>query len=167
VATQKAIAARVNEWSTWQDSHNGGWGPTAMASALAAHGIGGYTVVVYQTRAGALRGAAQALSRTGSPVILLAWRGAHAWVMNGYRADADPLAFADAAVSGAYIMDPWYPRISTLWGPSDGPGVFQDAAEMVRNFLPWVRPEGTYPERDGKFVVVQPVLPAASGLGLP
>ena len=108
---------------------------------------------------------AAALSRTGAPVILLVWRGAHAWVMNGYRADADPRLFADAIITGTYIMDPWYPRISTIWGPSDGPGVFQDAAEMERNFLPWARPEGTYPERDGRFLVVQPALVTLPGGG--
>ena len=27
---------------------------------------------------------------------------------------------------------------------------------MVRNFLPWKRPEGHYPDRDGKFIVVIP-----------
>ena len=42
--------------------------------------------------------------------LLLAWRGAHTWVMTGFRADADPLVFKDAKVSGAYILDPWYPR---------------------------------------------------------
>ena len=38
----------------------------------------------------ALRDAAVAIETTGSPAILLAWRGAHTWVMTGYRADADP-----------------------------------------------------------------------------
>ncbi len=164
VAFQTAVAGRVGEWSTVADSRNGGWGPTAIASAITAYGVGGYTVTVYQTRAGALRGAAAALSRTGSPVILLVWRGAHAWVMNGYRADADPTVFADATVGGVYIMDPWYPRVSMIWGRSDGPGVFQDSAEMVRNFLPWARPEGPYPERDGRYIIVAPTLPGPSSV---
>ena len=30
---------------------------------------------------------------------------------------------------------------------------------MVRNFLPWKRPEGSYPARDGNFIVVVPTLP--------
>jgi hypothetical protein len=93
-------------------------------------------------------------------VILLAWRGAHTWVMSGYRADADPTVFKDARVSGAYILDPWYPWNSSIWGQSDPPGTFQNAAEMVRNFLPWKRPEGHYPDRDGKFIVVMPTIPA-------
>ena len=43
-----------------------------------------------------LRDAAIAITKTGSPAILLAWRGAHTWVMTGYRADADPTIFPDA-----------------------------------------------------------------------
>lgn len=157
-AVQRRIAGSVGSFETYDDSHNGGWGPTAMAAALAANGAPGYKVRVYGTRAAALTAAARAISRTEAPAILLAWRGAHTWVMTGYRADADPTIFDDAVVSGAYILDPWYPTISRIWGASDPPGTFQDAAEMVRNFLPWKRPEGKYPGRDGKFVVLIPTL---------
>ncbi|MES2209059.1 MAG: C39 family peptidase [Chloroflexota bacterium] len=157
-AFQRELVSRIDEWETWQDSHDGGWGPSAMVEALVAYGVGGYEIRAYETRADALRDAAVAISDTGSPVILLAWRGAHAWVMSGYRADADPRLFPDATVSGAYILDAWYPRVSSIWGPSDPPGTFQDAAEMVRNFLPWKRPEGKYPDRDGRFIVLIPTL---------
>ncbi len=155
---QREIAGRVREWESLRDSRNGDWGPAAMALALAAYGASGYEVRAYERRADALRDAAAAIARTGSPVLLLAWRGAHTWVMTGYRADADPLHFSDATVTGAYVYDPWYPRISSLWGPSDPPGTFQDAAEMRRNYLPWKRPEGRYPDRDGRFIAVVPTL---------
>ena len=114
----------------------------------------------YDSRGLAMRDAAIAISQTHSPALLLAWRGAHTWVMTGYRADADPLVFPDANITGTYILDPWYPWKSTIWGQSDPPGTFQDLAEMKRNFLPWKRPEGTYPDRDGKFIVLIPTLPA-------
>ncbi|HET7471606.1 MAG TPA: hypothetical protein VFJ71_00645 [Candidatus Limnocylindrales bacterium] len=158
-AREREIASRIGEWESYQDSKNGEWGPGAMALALAAYGAPGYEVRAYNSRAGALRGAAVAISKTSSPAILLAWRGAHTWVMSGYRADADPLVFHDARVSGTYILDPWYPWNSSIWGQSDPPGTFQDAAEMTRNFLPWKRPEGIYPSRDGKFIVVIPTIP--------
>ena len=161
-AFQRRLAGRVKEWESRQDSQNGSWGPNAMVEALDAYGARGYQLQGYATRADALRGAATALSETGSPVILIAWRGAHTWVMTGYRADADPLFFPDATVSGTYILDPWYPRVSTIWGRSDGPGVFQDADEMVRNFLPWKRPEGRYADRDGKFLILAPTIPRAA-----
>jgi hypothetical protein len=157
-ARQKEIASRVREWESYSDSHNGEWGPAAMALALDAYGAKGYQIRAYTSRAGALRGAAVAISKTNSPAILLAWRGAHTWVMSGYRADADPLAFKDAKISGTYILDPWYPWNSSIWGQSDPPGTFQDAGEMQRNFLAWKRPEGTYPDRDGKWIVVIPTI---------
>jgi len=158
-AFQRGLATRVREWESWQDSHNGNWGPAAMALALEAYGVPGYEIRAYETRADALRDSARAIKVTGAPVILLTWRGAHTWIMSGYRADADPTLFPDATVTGAYILDPWYPWVSNIWGASDPPGAFQDAAEMDRNYLAWKRPEGDYPDRDGKFIAVVPTIP--------
>jgi hypothetical protein len=159
-AREREIAGRIHQWDTWADSHNYDWGPAAMALALDAYGAKGYQIRAYDSRIDALRDSAKHISLTHSPVILLAWRGAHTWVMSGYRADADPTVFDDARVSGAYILDPWYPWNSSIWGQSDPPGTFQDDSEMVRNFRPWKRPEGLYPDRDGKFIVVMPTIPA-------
>jgi hypothetical protein len=159
---QHELVSRIGEWEAWRDSHNGGWGPHAMRLALEAYGADGYVVKAYVSRHDALRDAARAIKATGAPVILLAWRGAHAWVMTGYRADADPTIFRTAQVRGTYVLDPWYPRNSSIWGQSDGPGVFQDSAEMERNFLPWERPEGRYPGRDGNFLIVMPTKPVGN-----
>ncbi len=147
--TLHAVTART-------DSHNGGAGPLGMVTTLEQMGGVNYALRIYDTRADALRGAATAIAKTGHPAILMAWRGAHAWVMNGFKADADPRLFKNATVTGAYIIDPWYPRVSSIWGPSDAPGVFQDKAEMIRNYLPWRRPEGHYPGRDHRFLVIVP-----------
>ena len=159
---QRELQGRVREWESYGDSHNGNWGPSAMALALEAYGAPGYEVRGYETREDALRDAAAAIETTRAPVILLAWRGAHTWVMTGFRADADPLQFRDATVEGAYVLDPWYPWISSIWGPSDPPGTFQDGAEMERNYLRWKRPEGLYPERDGLFISVVPTVAVSS-----
>jgi hypothetical protein len=166
-AFQVELAGRIGDWQDRADSLNLGWGPGAMAAALAAYGAAGYRVEVHPTRQAALAAAARAIESTGTPAILLAWRGAHTWVMTGFTADADPIAFPDAIVSGAYILDPWYPRVSSIWGPSDPPGTYQDGAEMVRNFLPWKRPEGRYPDRDGRFVIVVPTIPRDVGSDAP
>jgi hypothetical protein len=159
-AFQREIQGRVHEWESVADSKNGDWGPAAMALALKAYGADGYRVRAYQSRQGALRDAARAIEQTHSPVLLIAWKGAHTWVMTGFRADADPAIFSDARISGTYILDPWFPTISSIWGPSDPPGTFQDNAEMIRNYLPWKRPEGLYPKRDGLFLAVVPTIPA-------
>lgn len=157
-AFQRELVGRVHEWESYRDSHNGDWGPSAMALALAAYGVPGYEVRAYQSRGAALRDAAAAIKTTHSPVLLLAWRGAHTWVMTGYRADADPTVFGNAQVSGAYILDPWFPDDSSIWGQSDPPGTFQDQSEMIRNYLAWKRPEGHYPDRDGLFIAVVPTV---------
>jgi hypothetical protein len=159
VAFQKTLASRIGEWESRRDSRNGGWGPSAMVAALEAHGVPGYQVRAYDTRQDAMRDAAVAISELHAPVILLTWRGAHTWVMTGYRADADPTVFPDARITGTYILDPWYPRVSSIWGPSDPAGTFQDLSEMRRNYLVWQRPEGNYADRDGLFIAVVPTIP--------
>ncbi len=159
IAFQKELASRIGDWESRRDSLNGGWGPAAMVAALAAYGVPGYEVRAYDTRADALFDAAKAIEKLHAPVLLLAWRGAHTWVMTGFRADADPLQFDDAKVSGTYILDPWYPLISKIWPRSQPPGTFHDAATMRVNYLPWKRPEGHYPGRDGQFIAVVPTKP--------
>jgi hypothetical protein len=158
-AFQEELAGRIGEWESRRDSKNGSWGPSAMVKALEAYGVTGYEVRAYETRQDALVDAARTIETLRAPVILLTWRGAHTWVMTGFTADADPLVFDDAKVTGTYILDPWYPRISSIWGPSDPPGGYQDLAEMRRNYLPWARPEGSYPKRDGLFIAVVPTEP--------
>jgi hypothetical protein len=162
--TQRTIAGRVHEWEAYSDSHNGEWGPGAMALALDAYGAPGYEVRAFETMTGALRDAGVAIEETHSPVILLAWRGAHTWVMTGYRGDGDPAIFKYAKISGAYILDPWYPRLSSIWGYSNPPGTFTKYDELRENFLPWKRPEGHYPDRDGLYITVAPTIPR-SGTG--
>jgi hypothetical protein len=169
VAFQEEIAGRIGEWDSWEDSHNGGWGPAAVQRALEAYGARGYEVRAYASYTDALRDSAIAISRYEKPVVMFPWWGAHTWVMTGYRADADPTVFPDARIRGAYILDPWYPRFSSIWGQSDGPGNFENLAELERNWPVhqgppgyesigpgWTRPEGAYPDRDGRFLVVIP-----------
>jgi hypothetical protein len=156
---QREIAGRIGEWESRRDSHNGGWGPASVAAALDAYGVPGYEVRAYATRKSAMRGAAVALSETQAPVVMLSWRGAHTWIITGYRADADPTIFPDATVSGLYIYDPWYGWVSRIWEAALPPGEFHDLPNLERNFLAWERPEGAYPDRDGKFILVVPTLP--------
>jgi hypothetical protein len=171
-AFQAELAGRIGEWQSWEDSHNGGWGPAAVQRALAAYGADGYEVRAYASYTDALHDSAIAISTMNKPVVMFPWWGAHTWVMTGYRADADPTVFADARIRGAYILDPWYPRFSSIWGQSDVPGNFENLAELERNWPVyggpppyqaigpgWTRPEGAYPDRDGKFVVLIPTTP--------
>jgi hypothetical protein len=175
---QQAIKDRIGEWEAFDDSQNGGWGPAAVGLALQAYGADGYEVRAYDTYTDALRDSAVAISTFDKPVVMFPWWGAHSWVMTGYRADADPTLFDDAVISGAYILDPWYPRNSSIWGQSDPPGNFEDLAELERNWPAyqgppgyeaigpgWTRPEGQYPDRDGRFVVLVPTTPRSPSAG--
>jgi hypothetical protein len=169
---QQQIKDRLPEWESRHDSLNGGWGPAAVQQALTAYGEAGYREYAYESYADALRDSARAIAEFDKPVVMFPWWGAHSWVMTGYRADADPTLFDDAVISGAYILDPWYPRVSSIWGPSDEPGNFENLAELERNWPAyqgppgyeqigpgWTRPEGPYPDRDGRFVVLLPTTP--------
>ncbi|HTS15905.1 MAG TPA: hypothetical protein VMH24_09550, partial [Candidatus Sulfotelmatobacter sp.] len=109
-AFETHLAGQIGQWDSWSDSHDGGWGPAAISLALAAYGVPGYQVRAYTTLAAEIRDATVALTTTHEPVVLMAWYGAHTWVMTGYRASADPTIFKNATISGAYIEDPWYPR---------------------------------------------------------
>ena len=171
-AFQTEIHDRIGEWESLDDSLNGGWGPAAVSLALAAYGTHGYEIRAYDTYTDALRDSAIAITEMDKPVVMFPWWGSQTWVMTVYRADADPTLFDDASISGAYILDPWYPRWSSIWGQSDPPGNFEDLAELERNWPAyqgppgyeqigpgWTRPEGAYPDRDGRFVVLIPTTP--------
>ena len=56
-----------------------------------------------------------------------------------------------------YVSDPWYPRLSRIWGRSRGPNARITPKQLTEDYLPWKRPTGRYPGMDGKFVLVIPV----------
>ncbi|MFN8619557.1 MAG: hypothetical protein U0869_02265 [Chloroflexota bacterium] len=131
--------------------------PEGWAGGLNAEGYGPYRVYIADNRLYAIRQAARALRLTGRPVGLLAWRGAHSWVMTGFEATADPAYTNKFVVTGVYIADVWYPRVSTIWGPSNPPDTLVPFDKLPIDYLEWRRPDVKYPDKDGKFIVVLPV----------
>ena len=136
---------------------NGGSEPRGWAAGLTQLGGGKYRVEVAPSRTKAILRAVAAMRATGRPVGLLVWRGAHSWVLHGYEATADPLAGVPFEVTHIYVTDPWYPRISSIWGPSRGPNARITPKQLEEDYLPWRRPTGRYPGMDGQFVLVLPV----------
>lgn len=132
---------------------SGGW-----ARGLVSLGAGYYAERALESYVEAVRAAAQTLRTTGRPVGLIVWRGAHAWVMTGFSATADPLTDPDYRVTGVYIQDPWYPRVSSIWGPGQKPNSWISATALKADFLPR-RAGRWHPELAGKFVLVLPVDP--------
>lgn len=154
--TQRALYARIAELTTKEDSHNGGTGPGGWAALLTEEGYP-YEVRAYASRDAAVRAAAAAIRATRRPVGLLTWTGIHSWVMTGFAASADPAATTRFTVGTAYVLDPWYPWISTRWPRSEAPNVPRNAADLKANFLPFKLRSGPYPGRDGQFLLVAPI----------
>jgi hypothetical protein len=130
---------------------SGGW-----ARGLVALGAGAYAQKALDDYDAALRAAAYALRTTGRPVGLIVWRGVHAWVLSGFTATADPLTDPDYRVTGVYIQDPWYPRVSSIWGAGQKPNSWISSEALKSDFLPR-RAGRWHPELAGKFVLVSPV----------
>lgn len=135
-----------------------GAGSSGWARGLVELGAGGYREQAVDDYTAALRDAAYALRRTGRPVGLIVWRGAHAWVMSGFTATADPMVDPDFRVTGVYVQDPWYPRISSIWGPGQKPNSWISVGALKADFLPR-RGGRWHAEMAGKYVLVLPVDP--------
>ena len=131
--------------------------PEGWARGLEHLGYGRFKVVAAASREGAIKLAARAVRRTNRPVGLLVWRGAHAWVMTGFKATADPALTDEYRVTHVRIVDVWYPRVSSIWGASVKPNTLIPVAKLPEDYLPWRRPLMKYPEKDRKFVLVMPV----------
>jgi hypothetical protein len=152
--TQTALAKLAKSLS---DAPYGGTEPLGWARGLQQRGAGHYQVVVEPTLIKAVRRGVAAIRATGRPVGLLVWRGAHSWVLHGFETTADPAGPDAWSVSRIYVSDPWYPRISRIWGRSRGPNARITPKQLTEDYLPWKRPTGRYPGMDGKFVLVIPV----------
>jgi hypothetical protein len=131
--------------------------PEGWARGLEHLGYGRFKVVAAAARERAIKVAALAIRRTNRPVGLLVWRGAHAWVMTGFKATADPALTDDFRVTHVRIVDVWYPRVSSIWGASVRPNTLVAVEKLPEDYLPWRRPLMRYPEKDRKFVLIMPV----------
>jgi hypothetical protein len=152
--TQARIDALAESLSK---ARKGATEPLGWARGLEQLGGGRYEVVVAPTRGKAIERAVRAIRATGRPAGLLVWRGAHSWVLHGYESTADPAGPTEMTVTHLYVSDPWYPRISSIWGPSRGPNARITPRQLEEDFLQWRRPTGRYPGMDGQYVLILPV----------
>jgi hypothetical protein len=132
-----------------------GAGSSGWARGLVEMGLGGYREQPVAEYDAAVQQAALALRQTDRPVGLIVWRGAHSWVMSGFTATADPLADPSYRVTGVYIQDPWYPRVSAIWGPGQKPNTWISTKALKSDFLPR-RGGRWHAETAGKYVLVVP-----------
>ena len=158
-ATQASLARLAKRLS---DARDHGTEPLGWARGLERRGAGAYAVAVEPTLGKAVRRAVEALRATGRPVGLLVWRGAHSWVRHGFSATADPALSDDYGITGLWVSDPWYPRVSSIWGASRTPDQRITVKQLREDYLKWRRPSGRYPGMDGEYVLVLPVADAAA-----
>lgn len=152
-ATQARIFSLVRSLAPAPD---GAAEPEGWAKGLAELGYGNYTVTQKTTIKDAIHLAARQIRITNRPAGLMVWRGAHSWVMSGFTATADPALTNSFTVTAVRIEDVWYPRFSTIWGYSNPPDTLVPVSAIHIDYLPWKRPTGPYPVKDGKFVLVIP-----------
>ncbi len=131
--------------------------PVGWARALEHLGYGEWEVKSFRTRGQAVKAAVKALRMTGKPVGMLTWRGAHSWVMSGFRSTADPALTDRYQVTSVAIQDVWYPRVSSIWGRSDPPGTWMRVEDLDRDYLRYNRWTVKYPGLDGRYVLIMPV----------
>ena len=91
----------------------------------------------------------------------MVWRGAHAWVMSGFTATADPAHTGRFQVRSVFIQDVWYPRVSSIWGRSRPPNAEVPVGALSADYLRYDRPGRVHPNRDGRYVLIEPMLPPA------
>jgi len=161
-ATQRQYHQLARELSP-QPLDGQGAEPEGWVGGLNELGFGPYELSIQPTFEDAVAAIARAIRFTGRPVGLLIWRGAHTWVVSGFEADADPAFTTEFQVNGLYIEDVWYPKTSQSWGDRPEPSSLIPLDLVGEEFLPWKRPSKDYPDRDGQFVLVLPVLDSGVG----
>jgi hypothetical protein len=149
---------RVAGKQRWEKGLHG-LGLRDWAGVLDARGYGPYEVERAATRKQAIRKAAKAIRLTGRPAGLVVWRGAHAWVMSGFSATADPAYTSMYKVKSVFVSDPWYPSVSSIWGKSRPPNAAIPVRALAADYLRYNRPGRSHPMRDGKFMLILPTLP--------
>jgi hypothetical protein len=161
-STQKELYDLAREMSPWVETRPGasvyGW-----AVGLGEEGYGMFAEMSSESRAEALRIAARQMRFTRKPVGLLVWDGAHAWVMSGFKATADPAYTDDFDVTAVWIEDPWYGRISRTWGRGLEPHTLVSARALGADFVKWSSHHRPEYGRDGAYVIVAPVEEGAVG----
>jgi hypothetical protein len=128
------------------------------ALGLTQLGAGLYAVTAGSTLQEAANIAARQMARTGRPVGLLVWRGAHAWVVSGFEATGDPLTDPQAQVTHLYVLDPYYPRVSKTWGAGPAPHTKLTLEKLGEDWVQWRR-SSNRPGLTGRWAMILPFVP--------
>jgi hypothetical protein len=158
--TTKAFQTRLQSLAySLEPGNTGGSDPSAWPEGLAKLGYGDYKLDMRGSLKAAVVTVAKAIRITNRPAGLVVWYGWHSWVVSGFQATADPAVTDDFTVTGLYIEDVWYDRVSSIWGPSNPPDTlvkFSDLDIDYKGYHEWPM-DALNQSRDGKFLFVVPV----------
>ena len=156
-----AYALRRSRYPAGGETSESGW-----VRSLNDLGYGPYVARATRTRSAAIHAAASAIRQTNRPAGLLTWWGAHAWVMHGFTATADPAKTKHFEVTSVFVSDPWYPKVSSIWGASLPPNSRMTLRELRVDYIPWVARSRRTPKYQGLFVLIVPVPKRKPTLGV-
>jgi putative peptidoglycan lipid II flippase len=155
--TTKAFQARLfNLAYSLEPGNTGGADAAGWPEGLAKLGFGPFKIDQRTTMVDAVNAVAKAIRLTNRPGGLVVWYGWHSWVISGFQATADPAATDGYTVTGLYVEDVWYNRLSSIWGWSNPPDTLVKVSDLPKDYKrykEWTR----NPTRDGKYVFVAPV----------
>ncbi len=155
--TTKAFQTQLyNLAYSLEPGNTGGADALAWPEGLTKLGYGNFALDVRGSINAAAYTVAKAIRATNRPAGLIVWYGWHSWVVSGFKATADPALTKDFTVTGLYIEDVWYNRLSSIWGYSNPPDTFVKTSDLSIDYKPY-REWTKDPVRDGKFVFVLPV----------
>ena len=135
--TQVALYTLARSYSPWITPDRDGAAANGWAAGLEHLGYGDFEPMSLPTMADALKVAARQMRYTGRPVGLVVWHGDHAWVMSGFKANADPAWTDDFDVTAVWVEDPWFGRTDRTWGSGLEPHTLLDTTELAGHFVAW------------------------------
>ena len=133
-------------------------GPDAAGwpQGLTKLGYGHFALEMASTMTAAVKAVAKAIRMTDRPGGLIVWYGWHSWVVSGFKATADPATTDAFTVTGLYIEDVWYNRLSNIWGWSFPPDTFDKVSDLPIDYKPFHQsPED--PRREHQYLFVVPL----------
>lgn len=160
----RAGQRRYFEWMRDRNRYDlpesAGVDPEGWAAGLREFVDERYRLVVDRSFASALRSAVTSLRRTELPVAVTVANGGHGWILTGFEATADPLTTDDFTVTSVRVVGPLYGRQSR--GGYDMPPDTELTVARFRGFFtPW-HYEPMPMAWDGRYVSIQPVVPAVA-----
>jgi hypothetical protein len=141
MATDGSRTTRRDQRKLWEMARDrsfspfGGANPRGWTAALNDLGVGPYVLVSLPTLDEAVIAAAEAIRATSRPVGLVMWAGRHAWVMSGFESNADPRRFDEFRVTGVRVLDPLWPYVNKVWGPSAKPNQLMSLETLAKQFV--------------------------------